>query len=701
MNRTWLLVGSMAWAMWACGDDERPSTLPYDPDADVLPDVDLGDGSPRDGSIALDGARADADAASDAASDAGSDANVNSPEGPTLEVLSPAAATNPATDTVLTSSSVTVRCRVSTNPATNSAVDPNSVKVVWVGSGATPAQDLTANASSTSTIGEYQGVLPLTNASTGPIRLGCRASDISTPARTSTAEITTLIDRGPNVTISSPANNSYVANAVNAIFCVTPSLVAATDPGAAIDSVTLKVGDVTVSNIGAPNANGCYNVTMPFDDPSFAKRLDGPVAVQVIATNSRTPQAVEKSVQHVFNADNEGPKLTLRKPTVGQLVGGLITLEVELEDPAGIAAGTAIAVIANNTSSPVALVQSTTNAKLYSATFDTRTLPLNMVQPSIQIFARDTVNNSANLGFGVFLDNRAPLVSLDPLTVVEYNNDLECSTIFDPLGNDAVNKGQRLYPANVGDPVGGEFRARIEDIANGSAGTSTVVPISGVNNAKVQLFLLDSSELATNPLLVDTNSDGTCDEVNPLVNLSYAPIARRINLAPASPRGSAWYAPIDWTLESAPFTAPGSGCGSGSAANAPNNTACVSTDLFRVIKSSTILNSVPAIYGIPDVTNGALSANNCVGTFYDFSNQFSEGWGCAVVRVEDNLGNIGVSKPLMFCLDTDGANDCGPEPAASTCTGVFNGASIVPASTCTPPADFDDHNRWRFVPRDS
>jgi hypothetical protein len=228
-----------------------------------------------------------------------------------------------------------------------------------------------------------------------------------------------------------------------------------------------------------------------------------------------------------------------------------------------------------------------------------------------------------------------------------------CSHAFDPLGSDAVNDGDtkaQLF----------DIRARIEDEGNSPLfGGADVIPIAGIDDTRVHLLILDDT---SNPLVVDTNGDGLCDAVNPLLTPTTTPMSEKdallVNMAPINPTGSA-----DYTPSTPP---PGAPCVSGIDMKAPDPL-CLTTDLSQAIYYSAAI--LPAIYTIPPV----LSGGQCVGRQFDnLANHVNDGWICLAVQVSDKLGNTQVSRPIRVCVDKDGmGGECGAsKPPMPDCTGT-------------------------------
>ena len=178
-----------------------------------------------------------------------------------------------------------------------------------------------------------------------------------------------------------------------------------------------------------------------------------------------------------------------------------------------------------------------------------------IVYPTISFRAVDWWGTRPSLGYDVSVDNIAPVADLDPpqlrgrrLGVAGY----ECSFAFDPL---SVNRFVGDMP-NDGCMVPQVFdlRARIEDDGNRAAGLK-VVPIAGIDPDQTNVYVwhVDTSDPNHAAAAdVDTDDDGTCDAINPLLVPTSSPPTQsnqvlQIRLAGVPPAGSADFRP-DSTL---------------------------------------------------------------------------------------------------------------------------------------------------------
>lgn len=499
---------------------------------------------------------------------------------------------------------------------------------------------------------------------------------------TADATVTFQIDAGPVIRIDSPGENKYYRSSVTVDVTVTDPLFGP------VDKVTMLLGQrvLTISGPSGP-ANSQYTGTIRFD--SYDPPLDGDQLLTVRAVNHKGTETV---VRRKFVSDNTGPVISNVVPGVGALIGRVITISAQVTDPAGVLDSSVVAVVAHGdvmfeVKLEPAPAGSMAPPGTYQALFDTTRLPANAIFPSISFRASDLPGNQSSAGHLVSLDNTPPLADLDPPVQfhgVKRDGDVyRCSWPFDPLGDDAINDGDTT--AQLFD-----IRARIEDQGNAPlSGGIDVTPISGIDDTRVHLLILDDT---TKALVVDTNGDGICDAVNPLLTPTTTPMSDKdallVNLAPVPPAGVANYLPRQ-PLAGAP-------CLSGVDSKAPDSL-CLTTNLTQAISYAS--NNAPAVYTIPPVLTGG----QCVGRQFDtLGNHLQDGWICVAVAVADKLGNTQVSRPLRICVDKDGkGGECGPSrPPIPDCTGTQTASKpnvvVDAAKPCKPWASYPPVEFRRF-----
>ena len=651
------------------------------------------DASDRDGMIILPGF--DSAPAVDAQVD---------DEGPTLEVLTPTANMNDfSSDAIVTRERVQGRCRATPNSSTGVPVDATSVKMLAVAGG----EQRESFAQPTSVANEFEADLNVSGFPNGPLEIRCTASDTAATPRTNTASVSTFLDLGPRVDVITPVENTSYANQVDVRLSVVAQPIASGDTAGSevdFDNVQVFVSGVLLTDI-THNGSGVYQGTVDFDAAIFNPTLDGPQTLVIRAPNKRSSTPVTRVTSVVFTADSDGPIITIENPDPGDLVSGIVNVTANISDPAGVDQLGVVGSVAGQLEFPLV----STGGDTYQGFFDSRSLGLGMVFPTIIIRAQDGVGNQSANGFVVGLDNVPPIASMDPPDIREGDFSqllarLECSLVFDPLGPDSANDTQVV-------PQLSEIRARIEDLGNSASATEGVlIPTAGVDFDNTRLYILDD---ATGALVVDTDNDGICDAINPLLVPTSVPQlpteAATINLLALQPAGGSEFGidlghppgspyPVPWStpvqrLDCYPPSLPPD-------AIVERPPICGQSPGERIIKSE--IGQDPVIFTIPPRTDP-----QCWGNAFDSAaTNISDGWACLAIEVKDNLDNSGVSAPLRLCFDRDlSGDDCdgvsmgqvwndgaqgGPMP--HHCSGVYDESTqtVVPGSSCTYPASFVD-----------
>ncbi len=601
------------------------------------------------------------------------DASITDAEGPIVTVVSPDAPASGdfSSGAIVVTDALAVTCRVIDNPDSGFPVDSSSVTVTASAGGST----VTAAATLSGSPNEYAATLDLSAFPNGELAVRCTASDAAPDRHTNSDTVDTFLDLGPAIAVFSPVEGSSYGQQLDISFTVTPTPVAAGDTGAAIDEVTVTVAGVSLAvTAGAANT---YFATLDFDAVGFSPPLSGKVEVQFAATNSRTATAVARSMRVTFIADADGPTIAIGGPEPGQVVGGVIDITASVSDPTGL--GSVIARIAHTFEVELELV-----GTQYVGSFDTRVLPDTFVFPLIEVIARDTVGNESGTGWIVTLDNRPPLVDLDPPDARDArcgegldcppNPQMECSVKFDPVGPDAVDDGQTVSQLF-------ELRARIDDQGNGplSPTTDVFIPHAGVNNTNVGIFLLDSQAL---PLLVDIDGDLVCDDINPEISPTSFPDsfdeAAVAVLTELNPDGSPFYDVIIGSVGSDPEIDDGDCVTALEADDEGPPAICPLTSPTSFIPAG--LDGSPAIYSLAPVSDKV-----CMGNPFDApATNIADGWACVAVRAEDLLGNFRVSAPLRVCIDSDGdGEDAQGNSLASIGCAPMGGTAVSPPISCT------------------
>jgi hypothetical protein len=207
-----------------------------------------------------------------------------------------------------------------------------------------------------------------------------------------------------------------------------------------------------------------------------------------------------------------------------------------------------------------------------------------------------------------------------------------------------------------------DLRARIQDDGNHAFGLK-LVPISRVDPDKTAIYVLDDE---TKPLIVDTDGDGWCDSINPLlIPTTEPPMTNdqvlKIRLAPVKGQGVG-----DFTDDP---SLPTSFCRAGTDPTL-QEILCPGHQPYVAIKYA---GAEPAIWTLEHI-----DINWCFGEPFDtLANNISPGWACIAVATTDFANNFSVSPPLRVDIDYQ-YNGAYGQPGRGTppaCTGTWNRAT--------------------------
>jgi hypothetical protein len=654
-------LGSNRAAWWgaalllcACtGGGGAPPAPVEDPDMDATtsprPDAGRNDGGNRDGGG--DGAsEAGADSGGAEAGEAGA-----LELGPLLELL------EPEPDSVVTGSTVGVRCRAERNPD-GELVNPSSVKVaLYLDDEVTPFA--TQVARSTSEADVFNAEVSLAEAPHGAIRIECSADDVAQQKHHSNLSIDALVDRGPRITFLIPVEGSFVqadvsdGEDVRVRFKVEPQPLHADDPGAEIDEIDVAVGGKPFAAIEQSSTEEhVYSFGLDFGDKAMFTVVPDTLSVRVDARNARTPSAAS-SESIAVGVDGDGPTIVVRAPVgVGgaePIVSGKVDVLLEIKDAlAGVEPSTVEMTIGSR-SYPV---ESLGN-NLYASTFEIGEFP-GTSDLTLNFIAYDKLAIQTTGSQGVRIDDQPPWLSLMPPLVRELvprtePTPDECSGAFDPLG-DAPNDGQTVFKAM-------RLRALAWDRARQVSGQG-LLHYSMVDQTSVDLVVQHDTSV---PLLINSRgvAGAPCDAVNLQPAGGNAPVV--IELDPMLPAGAA---PVAGSLASEPNV---TGLCVGKSGSPPAEL-CFNPEMTRIIKHA-VPGAFPVVYGV-NVTSSI-----CTGDYY--SNP-TPGPLCMLAQARDNAGNASFSWPIRLCVEyADG------EDNVVTCpSGVLD--DVTCTDGCELPAAF-------------
>jgi len=488
------------------------------------------------------------------------------------------------------------------------------------------------------------------------------------------------IDSGPTITITSPAEGgSYRTSLI-------VEVKVDSGPFDLMGPPTATVGPVNVMLTAIDDPPTIYRGEVKFDYDPNQQPLTGAQLLSVVATNVNGKRT---EAQLVFIVDDQGPVISGTRPAPGEMVGGIVNIQATIQDNAGVLDASVIAVIGDETGTPLfELPLKPRGAGTYGVLFDTAKLTsckpwpstdLCIVFPTVSFRASDLVGNETVIGYDFFVDNIPPLADLDPPYVRDTKLDgvLRCSHAFNPLGvdkyaGDMPNDGKVV-------PQVFDLRARIEDGGNRAAGLKRP-PISLVDPNDTYVYILDDTSQA---LVVDSDGDGSCDAINPLLIPTTEPPTQnnqvlKVRLAPVPAQGTSDFPP-DGTV---PANAP---CVSGLDPEPPEPLCGWDQPTIAI----TYAFGQPAIWSVEPINQ-----LRCHGNQFDsLANNIGEQWACIAVGTRDQAGNFSVSAPLRVYIDYDFGNGTtgysfGSSPPSSAgappgCRGTFANGAVTAGSSCT------------------
>jgi hypothetical protein len=423
-------------------------------------------------------------------------------------------------------------------------------------------------------------------------------------------------------------------------------------------------------------SNHLYRGMIDLHDPMPPMILPPLVDQQLLTVWATNGNGKRIDLHLVFVIDEEGPTITATTPRPGEIVGDIVRISATIEDPSGVLDSSVIAVVGDDTRPALFNIQLKPDGMgVYSVLFDTRKLTncpdppsrndLCIVYPTISFRVSDQLGNERTIGYDFAVDNIAPVADLDPPNIRSYRIEEQrvCSWEFDPLGNDIL----------LGDMPGDgdlvpqvfDLRARVEDDGNHAQGLK-VTPVSLVDPENTSVYVLDDENQA---LIVDTDGDGWCDSINPLLVPTTEPPTSnnqvlKVRLVPVPRMGVGNFTP-DSSLP-APPASLSAFCRRGTDAALPP-LLCPGNQPSIAIGYA---GNQPAIWSVENV-----DARWCFGKQFDtYANNIGEGWACIAVATTDFANNFSVSPPLRVDIDYKltgnyGQNGRGTPPA---CTGTYD-----------------------------
>jgi hypothetical protein len=544
------------------------------------------------------------------------------------------------------------------------------------------------------TADHYLGKLPVVGLKTGKYTITVTAKTSANMAGTNS--VTVSVDAGPLITVISPLPGQHYKGSIVVLVAI--------DAGASppIKNVQAQIGAMPVA-LKETSTPGLYRAVFDLTMPT---PLAGEQLLVVSADDSaQFPQTAQVKV--IFVVDLAGPVITGTTPVPGAIVGGIIKLSANISDDAGLNESSLQVLVGDNKTTQFRLPLTADGVGGYSAVFDTNNLTkcglkspgVCIVRPTISFRASDNLGNESTVAYEIAVDNFPPIADLVPprIRVAKLDEGYRCSIEFDPLDfkdydGDAPNDLCQV-------PQLFDLRARIQDDGNAASGIKAI-PISTVDEDATAVYILDTVTYmnAPQPLVVDTDGDGFCDDVNPKLEPTTSPLTGpkqvlKVRMKPVPPGGLGdFYAP-HYQAAKQPATLPG-GCLIGRDPDPPLELCKPGPQPTVAIKYI----GLPAIWSIEPIAPA--DANYCFGSQLDTrannilpanAGTAASGWKCIAIVTADKAGNRSTSAPIRVYLP-DYANAgsqlyCPMVPAAAgpppSCTGSYDRVTgVVTPKAC-------------------
>jgi hypothetical protein len=562
-------------------------------------------------------------------------------------------------------------------------IDAGSVKVTLTAMNSATAASTGQLASAGN--GTYDGTISIGNLPSGGYTLTVSAQ--STTGKTGQDTKTLTISGGPTLIVQSPAEGQPESGSVSIEILV--------DHGASAPTARLAGMDLTLSG---PMSNGMYDVytaTATFDPsvPAGTANAFGALTGPQLLDVKESDGTSTSEVQRIFIIDTTGPTISNTTPAPGIIVGGVVIVSAAVTDPSGVLDSSVVAIIGDDHGTPVFTLQlEPQGGGVYGTLFDTHNLTqckpapstdLCIVYPTVSFRATDVAGNETSLGYAFAVDNIPPVSDLSPpkmrqmrLTALGY----ECSALFDPLGLEQeigdMPKDGYVVPQVF------DLRAKIEDDGNRANGLK-VTPIAGIDPSDTNVYILTDT---SKPLVVDSDGDGYCDQINPNLVPTTGPLTQsdevlKIRLAGVKPAGNADFFKPDYDTADLALPAP---CVVGSDTTPPKRLCDLDGFEQPTIAVGYAANS-PAIWSVEPIDSA-----RCLGNQFDTkANNIPDGaWICMAVASADLAGSKGVSTPIRVYVKYDDAGPYSATPPAGAppppnCTGTYDPTSMEDAvGTC-------------------
>ncbi len=551
---------------------------------------------------------------------------------PLVEVLAPE-------EGDIVDSTIVVVCRVEEGAAGSALLDVTSIVGVVLDRDGEVLDSKPVSASEGDF--EYSVSLGLGDYGAGLYSVGCRASSDGDDPGQGEDLVEVLLDLGPQIEVVSPARDAFLSAAEvhNFEYRIVPSPLFDDDDEAELaENPIVLIDGVEFELVPKPNADDIYWIDeLSFNEREFDIVPDGPTSVLVKAKNDR---GVESAFDYTITIDSVAPRVSIVSPAQGQIIGKRAVFVFEVTDEgSGVDWSTFVAEFSDFSlpydpeSDRWSLDGSVLSLSIPTA--EVSSTDASQTQVHVQFQVSDRVGNThvAESGRVFFLDQRSPVISLDPPSIrVRRRNasqQLECSHAFDPTGPASFDDGGATSDLT-------RFRAFALDRTN-----------TKIDQEQFHYSTVDSDSLRLHvrrvdvPLVIDQDGDGTCDDVRIDDSVGV------IHMDPVGPIGAPFFG--DGTTD---IAGPALlGCGYATAPDPdppPNLCSGQASDMQYAAPQVFDSGQVPAVYA-PLIDNGG----SCTGGQIELRNLVtgsSDGWVCAAVVGADRAGNRTVSAPLAVCL---------------------------------------------------
>jgi hypothetical protein len=270
-----------------------------------------------------------------------------------------------------------------------------------------PGQAGKLRMSLTAAINVYSGDLDVSAFPTGSLTVAVTATDLD--GKRGSAELTVTRDAGPLIQIYQPKMGFYRGSAPILFTVLNPTTSQSFD----VDPTTVRasVGLATITTPQDPN-QPVWTGTIDFNTLGLS-------GDQVLLVSAKNMNGTVAQATAPFTVDETGPTITFMNPVAGQIVGGVMQIQIKVDDPAGVDQNSVWAVFGGNPNpkDQVQLQQAgggMMSSDIYEGQFDTTLLPSNYVSPNFSVRAADSLGNNSEQAIQLNLDNVSPALDLDP-----------------------------------------------------------------------------------------------------------------------------------------------------------------------------------------------------------------------------------------------------------------------------------------------